>query len=67
MTSSSGMEELKGLVVQTLQSSGVLGKIKSQLRASVFDVLQGKDRGEIFLENKKLQQLQSTDGLSFLF
>ena len=37
------MEELKNTVIQTLGSNGVLGKLRAQLRSSVFSVIENQD------------------------
>ena len=37
------MEELKNTVIQTLESNGVLGKLRAQLRSSVFSVIENQD------------------------
>jgi FGFR1 oncogene partner len=34
------MEELKDLVIQTLDNNGVLNKIRAQLRANVFSAIE---------------------------
>ncbi|CAM9393021.1 unnamed protein product, partial [Discosporangium mesarthrocarpum] len=39
------LEELEGAVKETLDHNGVLGKIKAQIRAAVYDVLQGPSDG----------------------
>ena len=38
------MEELKNIVIQTLESNGILGNLRAQLRASVFKVVDIKDK-----------------------
>lgn len=38
------MEELKNIVIQTLESNGILGNLRAQLRASVFKVIDSQDK-----------------------
>jgi hypothetical protein len=33
------MDELKNLVIQTLETNGILGQIRAKLRSSVFKVI----------------------------
>ncbi|KAJ3283374.1 FGFR1 oncoprotein partner [Borealophlyctis nickersoniae] len=55
------IESLKSLVSDTLLKRGVLGKIKAQLRASVFAVLQESEEGKrLPSENSKVQALRDT-------
>jgi hypothetical protein len=37
------MEDLKNTVIQTLESNGILGKLRAQLRQSVFSVIENQD------------------------
>jgi hypothetical protein len=37
------MEEMKNLVIQTLETKGVLGQIRAKLRASVFKIVDDQD------------------------
>ena len=39
------MEDLKELVIQTLESTGQLGSLRAQLRSSVFKVIDGQETG----------------------
>ncbi|XP_013792541.1 FGFR1 oncogene partner-like [Limulus polyphemus] len=58
--------ELRDLVIQTLEKNGILGKIKAQLRASVFLALENEEnfKDKIPLRNKKLQDfLETEEGL----
>lgn len=55
------ISHLKDIVTRSLTTSGILGQFKAQLRASVFDILHGQDRGEIFLENKSLKNVQNDE------
>src|SRR5207249_3863411 len=55
--------ELHDLIVQTLESNGVLGKIKAQLRSSVFIALEEERKDESPLaagNNRPLQTFLST-------
>ncbi|XP_067123721.1 centrosomal protein 43-like [Centruroides vittatus] len=55
--------ELRDLVIQTLQNKGVIGKIKAELRASVFLALEEHEGvgGGLSVKNKELQDFLSTD------
>jgi FGFR1 oncogene partner len=55
--------ELKDLIVQTLESNGLLAKIKAQIRASVFTALDENDKknSHIDLNNSTLKSLIATD------
>eukprot|EP00741_Cyanophora_paradoxa_P023780 tig00021621_g22969.t1 len=55
------VDEIKEIVTRTLETKGVLGKIRAELRASVFTAIdeQEKESG-IYLENAAIQKLQST-------
>ncbi|XP_076336721.1 uncharacterized protein LOC143239491 [Tachypleus tridentatus] len=55
--------ELRDLVIQTLEKNGILGKIKAQLRASVFLALENEEnfKDRIPLRNKKLQDFLETE------
>lgn len=58
--------ELRDLVAQTLETNGVLGKIRAQLRASVFLALEEQEhiQNKTPFLNKDLQNfLSTTDGL----
>ncbi|XP_065917662.1 centrosomal protein 43-like [Dysidea avara] len=53
--------ELKELVAKTLEEKGVLGKVKAQLRASVFLALQEQDTSTKFpLNNEKIRSFISS-------
>ncbi|XP_068755101.1 centrosomal protein 43-like isoform X3 [Montipora capricornis] len=54
--------ELRDMVAQTLESKGVLGKIRAQLRASVFLALEEQEgaEGKIPLMNPELKKFLST-------
>lgn len=53
--------ELRDLIIQTLENNGVIGKIKAELRASVFLALEeeGSFRDKIPLVNTRLMQFMS--------
>ncbi|KAM9195514.1 centrosomal protein 43 isoform 2-T2 [Mergus octosetaceus] len=55
--------ELRDLLVQTLESSGVLNKIKAELRAAVFLALEEQEKGEkkTPLVNESLKNFLSTE------
>lgn len=55
--------ELKDLIVQTLESNGLLAKIKAQIRASVFTALDENDKKNSILDlnNSTLKGLIATD------
>ncbi|XP_068698862.1 centrosomal protein 43-like isoform X1 [Montipora foliosa] len=55
--------ELRDMVAQTLESKGVLGKIRAQLRASVFLALEEQEgaEGKIPLMNPELKKFLSTN------
>ena len=53
------VQQLKGVVMQTLETKGVLQQIRAQLRASVFDVVQGQAVGATN-SSKPVPQLDST-------
>ncbi|KAJ7385888.1 FGFR1 oncoprotein partner [Desmophyllum pertusum] len=57
--------ELRDMVAQTLESKGVLGKIRAQLRASVFLALEEQEgsEGKIPLVNPDLKKFLSTSRL----
>ena len=57
------MEDLKELIIQTLDAQGVLDKIRAQLRLQVFKAVQN-DEGKMQNENSKpVKMAQSQDGL----
>ena len=37
------MDELKNLVIQTLESNGILGQLRAKLRSCVFKVIDSQD------------------------
>jgi len=56
------LNQLKDAVAQTLESKGVLGFIRAQLRAAVFSAIDTQERVRgVHLENKKLNQLRQTE------
>jgi FGFR1 oncogene partner len=40
------MDELKNLVIQTLETNGILGQLRAQLRSCVFKVIDNQDQVE---------------------
>ncbi|KAJ3045543.1 FGFR1 oncoprotein partner [Rhizophlyctis rosea] len=55
------LANLKSLVSDALLKRGILGKLKAQLRASVFSVLQESDKGkELTLGSTKAQKLRES-------
>ena len=40
------MDELKNLVIQTLETNGILGQLRAQLRSSVFKVIDNQEQVE---------------------
>ncbi|KAL9658534.1 hypothetical protein ABK040_006073 [Willaertia magna] len=58
--------ELKDLVAQSLITKGVLGKYKAQLRASVYDVIHGMPRNEVYFENSKFKALKESQESNLL-
>jgi|TARA_B110000091_G_C13726158_1_gene436937 FGFR1 oncogene partner len=56
------MVHLKNAVAQTLESKGVLGRIRAQLRAAVFTAIDTQEKKNgIYYENQKLNRLQKTE------
>ena len=54
--------QLKDAVAQTLETKGILGTIRAQLRAAVFTAIDTQERASgIHLENNKLNQLSQTE------
>jgi len=62
------MDELKNLVIQSLETNGVLGQVRAQLRSCVFKVIDNQDqveqkRSSFHWENPKAKALrESTSG-----
>ena len=62
------MDELKNLVIQSLETNGVLGQVRAQLRSCVFKVIDNQDqveqrRSSFHFENPKAKSLRdSKDG-----
>lgn len=62
------MDELKNLVIQSLETNGVLGQVRAQLRSCVFKVIDNQDqveqkRSSFHWENPKAKALrESTQG-----
>lgn len=53
------INELKGLVVQSLEANGVLSQLRAQIRSSVFRVIDASEseqkKSAMFWENPKCQ------------
>ncbi|ORY25997.1 hypothetical protein LY90DRAFT_674717 [Neocallimastix californiae] len=67
MKSTKEIDRLKKLVSDTLVKDGTLGKIKAELRASVFSVINSNKESEVQLKNhdenlKKINTIKNLDG-----
>ena len=40
------MDELKNLMIQTLEANGILGQLRAQIRCSVFKIIDNQDEME---------------------
>jgi hypothetical protein len=65
------MDELKNLMIQTLEANGILGQLRAQIRCSVFKIIDNQDemeaagsRGKSALhwENSKAREVLKTSG-----
>lgn len=65
------MDELKNLMIQTLEANGILGQLRAQIRCSVFKIIDNQDdmenpgaRGKSALhwENQRARELLRTSG-----
>lgn len=59
------MDELKNLVIQSLETNGVLGQVRAQLRSCVFKVIDNQDqveqrRSSFHFENPKAKELRAS-------
>ena len=59
------MDELKNLVIQSLETNGVLGQVRAQLRSCVFKVIDNQDqveqkRSSFHWENPKAKALRES-------
>ena len=58
------MDELKNLVIQTLETNGILGQLRAQLRSCVFKVIDNQEqveKGSAFhWENPKARRVLSS-------
>ena len=45
------MDELKNLMIQTLETNGILGQLRAQIRCSVFKIIDNQDE----MENPKMR------------
>ena len=56
------MEELKDLVIQTLDTNGILDKIRAQLRANVFRSIETQDtKGSAEDGPSEIESMMATD------
>ncbi|KAG8468066.1 hypothetical protein KFE25_007118 [Diacronema lutheri] len=66
MSSEASIEELKGIVQKTLEAKGVLGKIRAELRSSVFSAIQ-EEQADLSGESPVLRELKrSAEGRAAL-
>ena len=65
------MDELKNLMIQTLEANGILGQLRAQIRCSVFKIIDNQDdmenqnnRGKSALhwENPRAREVLRTSG-----
>jgi hypothetical protein len=63
------MDELKNLMIQTLEANGILGQLRAQIRCSVFKIIDNQDEMEdgkhksksaLHWENKKAREVLNT-------
>ena len=40
------MDELKNLMIQTMEANGILGQLRAQIRCSVFKIIDNQDEME---------------------
>eukprot|EP00164_Ancoracysta_twista_P006512 GFYU01009076.1.p1 GENE.GFYU01009076.1~~GFYU01009076.1.p1 ORF type:complete len:422 (-),score=111.33 GFYU01009076.1:391-1656(-) len=65
---SASYEELKELVSQTLESKGVLAKMRAQLRASVFTAIDEETEGQgVYMENSTTKRIASEKDAPLMF
>lgn len=60
------MDELKNLVIQSLETNGVLGQVRAQLRSCVFKVIDNQDQVEkrqssFHFENPHARKLRESE------
>ena len=65
------MDELKNLVIQSLETNGVLGQVRAQLRSCVFKVIDNQDQVEqrkssFHFENPRAKALRESKQASLL-
>ena len=65
------MDELKNLVIQSLETNGVLGQVRAQLRSCVFKVIDNQDQVEsrkssFHFENPRAKELRSSKDASLM-
>jgi len=59
------MEELRDIVIQTLESKGILGKLRAQLRLNILKVIDEENQGmktvtPYFWENNAIKSFMDT-------
>lgn len=62
------MDELKNLMIQTLEANGILGELRAKIRCSVFKIIDNQDEMEkpakkqsaLHWENKKARECLNT-------
>ena len=67
------INDLKNLVLQSLDAHGVLGQIRAQLRSSVFKIIESQESqskanssSQFFWQNEQLKKLgEDQNGLNF--
>ena len=65
------MDELKNLVIQSLETNGVLGQVRAQLRSCVFKVIDNQDQVEqrkssFHFENPRARALRESKPSSLM-
>ena len=65
------MDELKNLVIQSLETNGVLGQVRAQLRSCVFKVIDNQDqveqrRSSFHWENPRAKELRESQQSSLM-
>lgn len=65
------MDELKNLMIQTLEANGILGQLRAQIRCSVFKIIDNQDqmenaanrgKSQLHWENQKAREALLTSG-----
>ena len=65
------MDELKNLVIQSLETNGVLGQVRAQLRSCVFKVIDNQDQVEkrqssFHFENPHARKMRDSEDATFV-